>query len=293
MTAGSGANGDSLERNVGWENRRLDLSTRTAVVTGAGRGIGRATAVALALEGIRSVAVVDMLDDVAEFAVEANERLGREAMIPFVGDVTKSEFRRGVFEAMEQRSGAVHICVPAAGITRDYLSVKIDRESGEKQIYAESDFRRVIEIDMTAPIYWALETIASVAADRRRRDLKKWQPDERVQGAVIFIGSVSSTGNRGQISYATAKAGLEGAAATLAAEAIFHGVRAAIIHPGYTDTAMVRALGEDYVRENILPQTQLNRLILPEEVADAIVFLIRNSAISGSLWADAGWHPRA
>jgi len=293
MTSGNGSHGDAIERNVGWENRRLDLSTRTAVVTGGGRGIGRATAVALALEGIRAVAVVDLLDEVAEFARETNERLGREAIIPFQGDVTRSDFRRSVFEAMEARFDAVHICVPAAGITRDYLSVKIDAESGEKQIYAESDFRRVIEIDLTAPIYWALETIASVAADRRKRSLKKWQPDERVQGAVIFIGSVSSAGNRGQISYATAKAGLEGAAATLATEAIFHGVRAAIIHPGYTDTAMVRALGEAFVREHILPQTQLNRLILPEEVADAIVFLIRNSAISGSLWADAGWHPRA
>ena len=74
---------------------------------------------------------------------------------------------------------------------------------------------------------------------------------------------------------------------------MFHGVRCAIIHPGFTDTAMVRALGEEYIAEHVLPQTQLRRLIMPEEIADAICFMIRNSTVSGELWADAGWHPAA
>ena len=56
---------------------------------------------------------------------------------------------------------------------------------------------------------------------------------------------------------------------------------------------MVRALGEEYIQKNILPYTQLKRLIQPEEIADAIYFLISNSAVSGELWADAGWHPSA
>ena len=112
-------------------------------------------------------------------------------------------------------------------------------------------------------------------------------------GMVVFIGSVSSRGNKGQIAYAATKAGLEGAAATLMMEAVFHGVRCAIIHPGYTDTPMVRALGEKFIAENIIPHTQLRRLIQPEEIADAICFMISNAAVSGSLWADAGWHPAA
>jgi NAD(P)-dependent dehydrogenase (short-subunit alcohol dehydrogenase family) len=109
----------------------------------------------------------------------------------------------------------------------------------------------------------------------------------------VLIGSVSSSGNRGQISYATAKRGLEGAQATLAKEAIYYGVRCAIIHPGFTDTPMVRAMGEDLIRERVLPNTQLRRLIRPIEIAEAIVFMLRNSAVSGTLWADAGWHPQA
>ena len=109
----------------------------------------------------------------------------------------------------------------------------------------------------------------------------------------MFLGSVSSQGNKGQISYAVAKAGLEGAAATLSKEAIFHGVRCAIIHPGFTDTPMARALGDDFLQKYVLPFTQLRRLIKPEEIADAVCFMISNSAVSGELWADAGWHPPA
>jgi NAD(P)-dependent dehydrogenase (short-subunit alcohol dehydrogenase family) len=135
--------------------------------------------------------------------------------------------------------------------------------------------------------------VARHAEDRHRRGLKKWLPSERVQGSVVFIGSISSQGNKGQISYASTKAGLEGAAATFMKEAIFYGIRASVIHPGFTDTPMVRALGEEYIEKHILPDTQLGRLIRPDEIADAICFLLSNSAISGELWADAGWHPSA
>ena len=185
------------------------------------------------------------------------------------------------------------ICIPAAGITRDRLAVKVEKQTGYAEIYNEADWDRVMEVDLKAPVYWALETIASVAEDRHKRGLKQWTPAERVQGCIVFIGSVSSAGNQGQVSYATAKAGLEGAQATLAMEAIYHGVRCAIIHPGYTDTDMVRALGEKIIEERILPRTQLRRLIRAEEIAHAICFLIRNSSVSGQLWADAGWHPAA
>jgi len=72
---------------------------------------------------------------------------------------------------------------------------------------------------------------------------------------------------------------------------MFYGVRCAVLHPGFTDTAMVRVLGQDYIDKYILPSTQLRRLIRPEEIADAICFMISNSAVSGELWADAGWRP--
>jgi len=286
----TGGNGNSQFIND-WRDNRLDLTTKVGVVTGAARGIGRATAMELARQGIRAVAVVDQLEEVVGFADEANEHLGRKALVPFQGDVTHEDFRRHVFEELQSMYGAVSICVPAAGFTADRLAIRIDRETGEPDIYPEEMFTRVLQVNLTGAIYWALQTLASVARDRFARGVKRWDPSERVQGCIVFIGSVSSAGNRGQISYATTKAGLEGAQGTLASEAIFHGVRCAIIHPGFTDTAMVRAMGEKFISEQILPQTQLRRLIMPEEIADAICFLIRNASVSGQLWADAGWHP--
>jgi 3-oxoacyl-[acyl-carrier protein] reductase len=64
-----------------------------------------------------------------------------------------------------------------------------------------------------------------------------------------------------------------------------------VIHPRFTDTPMVRALGEDFIDKYVLPATELQRLIRPAEIADAICFMIANSAVSGQLWADAGWTP--
>jgi NAD(P)-dependent dehydrogenase (short-subunit alcohol dehydrogenase family) len=173
------------------------------------------------------------------------------------------------------------------------LAVKIDKETGTPRIYPLETFREVLEVNLVAPCYWALEMVAKIAADRRRRGLGRWHPDEHVQGTIIFIGSVSSQGNKGQLAYAATKAGLDGAAATMMQESIFHGVRCGVIHPGFTDTPMVRALGEELIEEHILPHTQLRRLIRPQEIAHAICFMISNSAVSGQLWCDAGWHPGA
>jgi len=230
----------------------------------------------------------------ARTAASINDAVGRQVAEAAVGDAADEAFRAKVFDQLTDRYGVVNICVPAAGITRDSLAVKIDKETGKASIYSPQTFREVAEVNLIAPIYWALEMVARIAEDRFRRGLRRWEPTEGdLGGTVVFIGSVSSQGNKGQIAYAATKAGLEGAAATLMKEAIFHGVRCCVIHPGFTDTPMVRAMGEEYITKNVLPYTQLHRLIRPQEIADAICFLITNSAVSGELWADAGWHPSA
>ena len=271
----------------------MRIQDRVAVVTGGASGIGRAVALELARRGIRKIAMVDQSEQ-TEIAVEQlNNEITRDIAIPYCGDVTSDAFRTRVFDEMCQQYGAVNICVPAAGITLDALAVKINKETGKAEIYSQEKFKRVVDINLVAPVYWAMEAIARIAEDRYLRGLKKWHPDEDVQGTVIFIGSVSSQGVKGQVSYASTKAGLEGAAATLMKEAIYYGVRCGVIHPGFTDTPMVRALGDDYIESHILPDTQISRLIRPEEIADAICFMISNSIVSGELWADAGWHPSA
>jgi NAD(P)-dependent dehydrogenase (short-subunit alcohol dehydrogenase family) len=271
----------------------MRIEDKVALVTGAASGIGEAVARELANRKARAVVMVDRRDNVHEVAHLINKAAGRKVAEAKVGEATDDAFRVCVFDDVLARHGVVQICVPAAGITRDSLAVRMDKATGKAVIYPKETFREVTEVNLLAPIYWALEMVARIAEDRSRRELGRWDPSELIQGTVVFIGSVSSQGNKGQLSYAVSKAGLEGAAATLMKEAIYYGVRCGVIHPGFTDTPMVRALGEEYISKNILPYTQLRRLIQPEEIADAICFMIGNSAVSGELWADAGWHPSA
>jgi NAD(P)-dependent dehydrogenase (short-subunit alcohol dehydrogenase family) len=271
----------------------MEFAGKVAVITGAASGIGRAVAAALAHRDVGAMALVDMGDAIDGVVADVNAEAGREVAFAYKGNTTDEAFRASVFDSISSRFGVVSMCVPAAGITRDDLAVRVDKMTGKARIYPVEKFRLVVDVNLIAPVYWALEMIGRIAEDRAARGLKKWQPTEGMQGAIVFIGSVSSQGNKGQISYASTKAGLEGAAATIMNEAVFHGVRCGLIHPGYTDTPMVRALGEDYVAKNILPFTQLGRLIRPDEIADAICFMLANSAVSGELWADAGWHPPA
>jgi 3-oxoacyl-[acyl-carrier protein] reductase len=268
----------------------MEIKGKIAVISGAASGIGRATAAELYRQGIAALALVDMSAAVHEVAAQFSSSRG-SAVRAFQGNTTDESFRREVFATMRDDYGPVNICVPAAGITRDALAVKLNKEKGQAHIYPVENFRHVIEVDLIAPVYWAMEMVAQLAEHRFARGMKQWTPDEGTQGVVVFIGSVSSQGNKGQIAYAAAKVGLEGAASTLTKEAMYYGVRCPVLHPGFTDTPMVRALGEDYIQKHVLPSTQIKRLIRPEEIADAIAFLIRNSAVSGQLWADAGWHP--
>jgi len=272
----------------------MKIKGKVALVTGAASGIGAAVSLELAHRGVKAVLLVDRSPAVTQTARAIDEAVGRGVAEAFVGDAANAAFRSQVFAETRDKYGVVNICIPAAGITRDSLAVKIDKETGKPVIYPLRTFQDVVEVNLLAPVYWALEMVAHIAEDRRQRGLGRWEPaEEKLWGTVIFIGSVSSQGNKGQIAYAATKAGLEGAAATLMKEAIYYGVRCCIIHPGFTDTPMVRAMGAEAINKNILPYTQLRRLIRPEEIADAICFLISNSAVSGELFCDAGWHPSA
>jgi len=271
----------------------MNIQGRCAIVTGAASGIGQAVAVELAERGAKAVALVDRSEDVLKVARMINDRMETPLAEAMIGDTSDDEFRKKTFDLMTAKYGPPAVCVPAAGITRDQLAVKVDKQTGKAAIYPIENFRLVMEVNLVAPVYWAIETIARIAEYRKAHGKGRWEASEGIQGTVIFIGSISSSGIPGQVSYSATKAALEGAAATLGKEAIYHGVRFATIHPGFTDTPMVRSLGQEYIEKNILPYTQLKRLIEPAEIADAIYFMICNSAVSGELWADAGWHPPA
>lgn len=271
----------------------MRIKNTIAVVTGAASGIGRAVCLELARRGAARIGMVDRTEHVRDHAADVDAVAERQVAHAFIGDVSDEGFRREVFDVLCSHDGIVNILVPAAGVTRDALAVRVNKQTGDPILYPIEDFRLVVEINLIAPVYWALELVGRIAAQRARLGIKRWTAAEEVQGTVIFIGSVSRQGNKGQVSYAATKAGLEGAAATITKEAMFHGVRTGVIHPGFTNTPMVHKLPDDYIAQQVLPYTQLQRLIEPEEIADAICFMIANSAVSGELWADAGWHPAA
>ena len=271
----------------------IDLSKRVAVITGGASGIARAVARQLGQEGARAIALVDFSEAVHGVAAEINKALGRDCAVAFCGDVTDRAFRSSVFAEMTRRFGGVQLCVPAAGIVRDGLAVRVDKTTKTAKLYDQDLMEKTIGVNLVAAAYWAMETIASVAEARAQKGLGAWKGGDEVQGETVFIGSISSAGNKGQVAYAATKAGLEGVQSTLAKEAIYYGMRVAIVHPGFTDTPMVRAMDPRIISDTVLPHTQLGRLLAPEEIADAICFMIKNPAVSGALWADAGWHPPA
>jgi NAD(P)-dependent dehydrogenase (short-subunit alcohol dehydrogenase family) len=271
----------------------MNLEGRHAVVTGAASGIGHAVCEQLAHRGVAAITAVDLSEQVEDSVAALNAAVGRPVATAHRGDTSDGDFRRSVFDAAVAAHGPVTLCVPAAGITLDGLAVKLDRETGTADLYPQERFERTVAVNLIAPVYWALESIRSVVEDREARSAGRWMPDEGMQGAIVFIGSVSSHGNVGQLSYAACKAGLDGARATLAMEAKKWGVRAAIVHPGFTDTPMVSAVPGEVLEEHILPQIQIRRLLRPEEIAETICFALSNASISGAVWADGGWHAPA
>lgn len=253
------------------------IQGQVAIVTGAASGIGKATAHAFIRKGIRAVACVDMDEKVME------EHSSIAA--PFVGDVADEAFRKHVFDEMCKRYGVPRICVPSAGITRDRLAVKLDKETGKADLYPADMFRQVVEVNLMAPVYWGMEMVGRIAELDGR-----WTAGSSLRGTVVLIGSVCSQGNKGQVAYAATKKALEAAAATMTRESMFYGVKWGVVHPGYTDTPMVRALGQELINKLVLPQTQMKRLVQPDEVAEAICFIAEVSAVTREIWVDAGWH---
>ena len=270
----------------------MNITGQIAVVTGGASGIGRAVAGELVAAEVAALAVVDLAGAEAA-AAELNEQAGRGVAYAFEGDVTDAGFRERVFREMTAHGGPVRLCVPAAGILRDGLAVKLPKEGGAAQLYEAEQFERVQAVNLFHPIYWTMQMIAGIAEARRDAGLGKWGTEEGIQGCSVLIGSVSSRGNFGQIAYATAKSGLNGACKTLNVEGMRHGVQTKIIHPGMVDTPMLEGMPDGVVDKQIKPAIPLGRLVDPAEIARAVRVLIENPAISGQLWVDGDLRPFA
>ena len=226
----------------------LDLSGTTALVTGAGRGIGRAIALSLAAAGA-DVAVNDFADEAACAAVVAEiEKLGRRGLV-VMADVSDEEQVNAMVERAETDLGLLSIVVNNAGITRDNVVMMMD----------PADFDSVIATHLRGTF------LVSKATARRMF--------RRRSGCIINLSSVvGRRGNAGQANYAAAKAGIIGLTKSLAKELGVRGVRVNAIAPGYIDTPMTQALPEE-TRQMIVDATPLKSIGTTDDVANAVVYL--------------------
>ena len=244
----------------------LDLTGSVALVTGAGRGIGREIALALAAAGA-DVAVNDFADEAACAAVVGEiEKLGHKGLV-VMGDVSDEHQVNAMVDRAEADLGPLGVVVNNAGITRDNVVMMMD----------PADFDSVIATHLRGTF------LVSKAAARKMF--------RRRAGCIINLSSVvGRRGNAGQANYAAAKAGIIGLTKSLAKELGARGVRVNAIAPGYIDTPMTQALPEE-TRKLIVDATPLKSIGSTNDVANAVVFLAshRASFITGvTLPVDGG-----
>ena len=242
------------------------LKGKTALVTGGGRGIGKAIALKLAEYGADVAVNYSGSKAAAEETAEVIRAMGRRAVI-IQADVSKEEECVRMFQEMEAALGGIDILVNNAGITRDNLAVRM----------SEQEFEEVIDTNLTGAFFCAK------IAGKSMMKAKK--------GRMINISSISGVrGNAGQINYCAAKAGLIGMTKCLAKELAARNITVNAVAPGYIDTDMTAVLPEK-VKEQVLSQVPMKRMGQPEEIAEAVAFLAsdRSAYITGqTLLVDGG-----
>ena len=226
------------------------LSEQVALVTGASRGIGRATAIALAATGVKVVVNYAQSSGAAEEVVQEIEKNGGNA-IAFKADVSKTEEVDSLIEQTLKTFGRIDILVNNAGITRDTLLLRMKLE----------DWQAVIDLNLTG-VFLCTKAVSKVMLKQK-------------SGRVINITSVAGLmGNPGQANYSAAKAGVIGFSKTVAKELAVRGITVNAVAPGFIVTDMTNDLKAD----EILKYIPLARYGQPEEVAGMIRFLATDPA---------------
>jgi 3-oxoacyl-[acyl-carrier protein] reductase len=236
----------------------VKFKDRVALVTGAGRGIGAATAQLFAKEGAR-VAVSDLDEG------PAKEIAGPINGLAIACDVSNRSQVERMVERTVKEFGRLDILVTCAGIIRDNLLFKM----------TDDDWDAVIDTHLKGTFLCA-------------RAVQK-QMVEQKYGKMVFLSSTSALGNRGQANYSAAKAGLQGMARTLAIELGGFNVNVNTVAPGFVETRMTRAtaerMGVDYeaFKLGAASQIPLRRVGQPEDIANVIAFLCsdESSFVSG------------
>lgn len=254
-------------------------AARVAMVTGGGRGIGRATAERLAMkdvaglasEGVR-VAVVDRDAGLCEETAQAIRQAGGEALA-IACDVTRAEQVDAAVDQIVATYGRLDILVNNAGVLRDNLLFKM----------TEDDWDTVMNVHLKGHF------LCTRAAQRVMVAAGS--------GKIVNVSSTSALGNRGQANYSAAKAGIQGFTKTLAIELGPFGINVNAVAPGFIDTDMTKATAArmgvtpaDFA-EAVAKQVPLRRIGQPADVANVIAFLVSDAAsyVSGQvIYVDGG-----
>lgn len=227
----------------------IDLSGKVALVTGASRGIGRATAETLVAAGATVIGT-------------ATSERGAEAIQAYLGEnghglvlnVTDADSVAALFATIKEKAGDVDILVNNAGITRDNLLMRMK----------EDEWTDIIDTNLTSLFRLSKSVMRTMMKKRN--------------GRIINIGSVVGTmGNPGQTNYCAAKAGLLGFTKSLAKEVASRKITVNAIAPGFIQTDMTDELTEDQ-QQAIMSQVPMERLGQAQEIANAVLFLASDSA---------------
>jgi 3-oxoacyl-[acyl-carrier protein] reductase len=246
------------------------VTDRIAIVTGSARGIGAATARRLAADGM-AVAVLDLDEAACAGTVKEIADAGGRA-VAVGADVSSSEQVKAAVERVAAELGGPTVLVNNAGVIRDNLLFKM----------TDDDWDMVLGVHLRGAFLMS-------------RAVQKYMVDQRF-GRIVNLSSSSALGNRGQVNYSAAKAGMQGFTKTLAIELGPFGVTANAVAPGFIATDMTAATAarvgmpfEDF-KEAAAAQIPVRRVGQPDDVANTISFLVSEGAgfVSGQVIYVAG-----
>lgn len=242
----------------------MDLKDKVIVITGAGRGLGRAMAVELASAGAK-LALIDLNEENLIKSADMCAEAGGQARI-FMANVAKEDEVIAAFERIVTDMGGVDGLINNAGILRDGLLVKAKDGKVQKRLEL-SHWQAVIDVNLTGVFLCGREAATRMIEGGRK-------------GVIINISSVSRAGNFGQSNYTAAKAAVAAMSVTWAKELARYGIRSAAIAPGFIETEMVASMKPEAL-EKMAAQIPLKRLGQPSEIGRTARFILESDYITG------------